>query len=101
MNTLTAERALLALVALWHQLPFSNDIWSWKSVVAGFFGLRSSVDAASDRKADVESFYSQLGDEVRQRVHNGAFEGCSLTSIIVSADKSFAWSNLPAEAGGH
>ena len=96
VNTLTTERALLALVALWHRLPFTTGVWSWRSAVSSLFGLQTNDPNSTDViKGQVDSFYEMLGNGL----HSGVFEGCSLSDIIIRADNSFDWTSLPAEAG--
>lgn len=102
VNTLTTERALLALVALWNQLPFSTDTWSWKSVIHSLFGSSTAKqDTAAGNKEQVEDFYELLNDRLQQRLHLGVFEGCSLSGVVVRAEKGYDWHSLPAEAGVH
>lgn len=91
VNTTTTERALLALTAVWHRVPFNTDTWSWKSIVSSLFG--SGIVNSSPSNC------YELQDNTQQGVHKGGFEGCCFSDIIVKADNSFDWASLPAEAG--
>jgi hypothetical protein len=93
VNTLTTERALLGLVALWNRVPFSTSTWSFFSLL----GLQTIPDNAL--KSDVEEFFEDFFEDSSHRRHMGVLEGTSLADVIISADESFDWSSLPAKAG--
>jgi hypothetical protein len=93
VNTLTTERALLGLVALWNRVPFCTSTWSFASLL----GMQTYRD--NPLKSDVEEFFEDFFAESSHRRHMGVLEGTSFADVIISADESFDWSSLPAEAG--
>lgn len=89
VNTLTFQRALLALAALWHRMPLQED--TWLTTLKKWFG--SASNSSPTFKTDVTEWYEE-------REHAGTFEGSALSGVIMSADKEFDWSSLPAASGG-
>lgn len=103
VNTLTTERALLALVSLWNRVPFSSGTWSFSSLlggsVAGLLGRQATPEHDNPLRDDIEEFFEDFSEEAGHRRHMGALEGTSLADVIMRADDAFDWSSLPAEAG--
>lgn len=99
VNTLTTERALLALVALWHRVPFCNSTWSWPSLLSSLGWGSAPKPSDNPLKTEVDGFFEAYYEEAHHRRHMGVFEGSSLTDVIMHAGKGFDWGSLPAEAG--
>lgn len=86
VNTLTIKRALLALPALWHRMPFNPAN-----------GTSGDHEALKDEVDEFYEEYDESSDSPRE--HTGIFEGSALSGVIVAADKGFDWDSLPADAG--
>jgi hypothetical protein len=103
VNTLTVERALLALVATWHRAPFESKTWARSETSSKSNSLKQSLGGAKSFELEflqdeLEEFFDGLDDEV-PRQHSGTFEGSALSGVIMSAEEGFDWGSLPASAG--
>lgn len=90
------ERALLALVATWHRVPFESKTWA-SGKVSSVLKVRQSYEDDEDED-EVEEFLESL-DDACPRQHSGTFEGSALSDVILAAEEGFSWDSLPASAG--
>jgi hypothetical protein len=77
-------------------MPFQSASW--------ITGVKDAVgqllfQRPTSLKEEMERFYREFDAGISPRQHIGIFEGSALSGVIMTADKGFDWSSLPATSG--